>query len=218
MTVAAAVVPAKKSRKQQVRSKVTQDKLLDAAIVAFSESGYDGTSTRDIADRAGVHHPLITYHFSSKEILWKAAVGRSFDSCYAELGKTLSSLIDTTPKVRIQALLRKFVYLASGHPALHRVIVQESSHPNPRIDWISENYLQRFFKIVKGDLESLQADGIAPKGDVAILFNMMRMTGGAIFALSYEIKKTTELDLYSPDTIEEIIAMMTNIFLSGGII
>ena len=52
-----------RTRKQQQRSIVTQHKLLDAAIAAFSENGFKGTSTRDIADRAGVHHPLITYHF-----------------------------------------------------------------------------------------------------------------------------------------------------------
>lgn len=210
-----ATPPAKKSRKQQTRSKVTQDKLLEAAIIAFSESGYEGTSTRDIAERAGVHHPLITYHFSSKEALWQAAVGRAFDFCFHELGKTLDSVREESPEVRMTALIRAFVHVASSHPDLHRIVVQESSHPNPRIDWISENYLGRFFSIAKPDLEALQAAGVAPKGNVAILFNMLRMTGGAIFALSYEIEKTTKFDILTPEAIEEVISMMTNTFLSG---
>lgn len=210
-----ATSPAKKSRKQQTRSKVTQDKLLEAAIIAFSESGYEGTSTRDIAERAGVHHPLITYHFSSKEALWQAAVGRAFDFCFNELGKTFDSVREESPEVRMTTLIRAFVHVASSHPDLHRIVVQESSHPNPRIDWISENYLGRFFSIAKPDLEALQAAGVAPKGNVAILFNMLRMTGGAIFALSYEIEKTTKFDILTPDAIEEVISMMTNTFMSG---
>lgn len=58
------------ARKQQKRSIQTRQKLLDAALEAFSENGFKGTSTRDIAERAGVHHPLITYHFKNKEELW----------------------------------------------------------------------------------------------------------------------------------------------------
>jgi len=47
-----ALQPEQPARKQQQRSVVTQQKLLDAAIEAFSENGFKGTSTRDIAERA----------------------------------------------------------------------------------------------------------------------------------------------------------------------
>ena len=66
--------PERVTRKTQQRSLRTKQKLLDAALEAFSENGYKGTSTRDIAARAGVHHPLITYHFSNKDRLWRSAV------------------------------------------------------------------------------------------------------------------------------------------------
>ena len=78
MNVQTAEIAKKPERKQQQRSIVTQQKLLDAAIEAFSENGFKGTSTRDIAERAGVHHPLITYHFKNKGQLWRAAADRIF--------------------------------------------------------------------------------------------------------------------------------------------
>ena len=59
----------KPARKQQQRSVITQQKLLDAAIFAFSENGFKGTSTRDIADRAGVHHPLLVVYYFLMEKL-----------------------------------------------------------------------------------------------------------------------------------------------------
>ena len=61
--------------------------MLDAALEAFSESGFKGTSTRDIAARAGVHHPLITYHFSNKDRLWRSAVKYVFQDFIGELQK-----------------------------------------------------------------------------------------------------------------------------------
>ncbi|HMR49217.1 MAG TPA: helix-turn-helix domain-containing protein [Arachnia sp.] len=41
--------------------------VLDAAAVLFSERGYAGTSTRQIAERAGLRQASLYYHFASKE-------------------------------------------------------------------------------------------------------------------------------------------------------
>jgi hypothetical protein len=45
------------TRKQQSRSLVTQQKLLDAAVEAFSENGFKGTSTRDSFPRMASKAP-----------------------------------------------------------------------------------------------------------------------------------------------------------------
>lgn len=48
--------------------------LLDAAREIFAERGYRGTSTRDIAERAGVTEVMIFRHFSNKAKLFQEAV------------------------------------------------------------------------------------------------------------------------------------------------
>ena len=63
----------------------TRDRMLDAALGAFSELGYDGASTREIAARAGVNQGLIPYYFGSKQELWQEAVDRCFASLHREL-------------------------------------------------------------------------------------------------------------------------------------
>ncbi len=52
----------------------TRRRLVEAALVEFAAHGYEGASTRVIAERAGVHQPLINYHFRSKADLWRASV------------------------------------------------------------------------------------------------------------------------------------------------
>ena len=97
---------AKPVRKQQQRSIVTQQKLLDAAIDAFSENGFKGTSTRDIADRAGVHHPLITYHFRNKDLLWRAVADRILTDFTEKLFAALDAVPLSQPKKRAEAFIR----------------------------------------------------------------------------------------------------------------
>ena len=51
-----------------------RERLLDAAASLFAEQGFDGTTTREIASRAGVVEPLVFRHFGSKAGLLEAVV------------------------------------------------------------------------------------------------------------------------------------------------
>lgn len=60
---------------RQDRGEATRRKLLVAAIEAFGRFGFEGVSTRAIADAAGVNLQAITYYFGDKEKLYLAAAG-----------------------------------------------------------------------------------------------------------------------------------------------
>lgn len=203
------------ARKQQQRSIVTQKKLLDAAVEAFSENGFKGTSTRDIAERAGVHHPLITYHFKNKDKLWRAAADYVFDACTRSLTNSLEKHADKNPKERMSALIRAYVDYARSQPALHKVLVQEASYPNPRLDWLIENHLQPIFEVTFGMLAKLQELGVAVPGNPALLFNMIRLSSGGLLALGNELKASSNIDIDDPDTLDEISDMIVRVFLPG---
>ena len=205
----------KKARKQQQRSIVTQQKLLDAAVEAFSENGFKGTSTRDIAERAGVHHPLITYHFKNKDTLWRAAADRVFGDFRRSLAASLEAHQGEDPKERMASLVRAYVFYAKSQPALHKVMVQEASYPNPRLDWLIETHLRPFFETTFAMLEDLQAIGVAAPGDPRLLFNMIRLSSGGLLALGNELKASSGIDVNDEQTLEAIAEMIVSVFLPG---
>src|SRR5207248_10532454 len=51
-----------------------QEQLLSAAIELFAERGFDRTTTRDLAERAGVDATLIARYFGSKAGIYLAAL------------------------------------------------------------------------------------------------------------------------------------------------
>jgi len=55
-----------------------RDTVLDAALVEFAERGYAGTSTEDIARRAGISQPYLFRLFGTKKELYIASVLRCF--------------------------------------------------------------------------------------------------------------------------------------------
>ena len=205
----------KPARKQQQRSIVTQQKLLDAAIQAFSENGFKGTSTRDIAERAGVHHPLITYHFKNKDQLWRAAADRVFRDFRRSLAATLEEHRHESPKKRMASLIKAYVHYAKSQPAMHKVMVQEASYPNPRLDWLIETHLKPFFDASFELLEELQTIGVAPRGNPKLLFNMIRLSSGGLLALGNELKQSSGIDVDRDETLDEIAEMVVEVFLPG---
>jgi len=207
---------AKSRRRTQLRSIATRQKLLDSAIEAFSERGFKGTSTRDIAERAGVHHPLITYHFTNKDQLWRDATDHVFGEFNAALAKANAAVSGADPRARAVALLRTYVRHSRRQPALHRFILQESNAPSDRLDWLVDRHLRPLFEFGHKTLIDLQAIGVVPAGNAALLFNMIRVCAGGLIALKLEVRRTTDVDLDSDEQIDELADMLVHIFFPVG--
>src|SRR5215813_12043061 len=67
------VVTAERKTKDERRGEI-----LDAALIEFANGGLDGTSTEDIARRAGISQPYVFRLFGTKKELFKAVVNRCF--------------------------------------------------------------------------------------------------------------------------------------------
>jgi AcrR family transcriptional regulator len=207
--------PEKTARRQQQRSIKTKQKLLDAALEAFSENGFKGTSTRDIADRAGVHHPLITYHFKNKDALWRSAAKYVFRDFVAALTEAQEKHTHDCPKARFAAMIRIYVHYAASHPTLHKIILQESSYPNERLEWLRENFLRPLSDVAAGYVAELQEHGVAPAGDPALLYNMIRVSSGGLIALALELKSSSGVDLSTREKLDSLSDLIIRVFLPG---
>src|SRR5579863_4027369 len=51
-----------------------RDRIMVAARELFTERGYSGAHTKDIAERSGVTEPFLYRHFSSKDEMYTATV------------------------------------------------------------------------------------------------------------------------------------------------
>jgi len=56
------------------RGEDTRRRILEAAIEVFAAEGYEGASTRHLAERAGINLPAIQYYFGSKDGLYRAVI------------------------------------------------------------------------------------------------------------------------------------------------
>ena len=125
----------------------TRRQIVAAAVHAFAEGGFDGTSTRGIAKRAGVTQGLVTYHFASKDDLWRSAV----DALFAALDVAMP--IDTQdeghgqPDVSVARLvLHAYVSFSARHPELFQIMVDSGRHDDDRMRWVVDRHLRSRFE------------------------------------------------------------------------
>ncbi len=130
--------------------------LLDAAAVEFAAHGFEGASTRRIAERAGAHQPQINYHFASKEQLWRDTVDRLFGHLAAPVADARDGA-DVADA--FAAGVRRFLVVSAAHPELNRIINQEATSPSARLRWLVDTHLRPLHELVHEAWRDVRASG-----------------------------------------------------------
>jgi AcrR family transcriptional regulator len=84
---------------RKTKGERTAQRILDGAEDLFATQGYDGTSLRQIAERAGIREPGLYNHFAGKQALYEAVLFRALNpmaQALAEHMEKASSLREYT--------------------------------------------------------------------------------------------------------------------------
>jgi len=98
----------------------TRERILEAALFHFAESGLYGASLREISARSNVQLSALHYHFGSKEALFEAAGEHVFNQLSAERLQRLHTLYERAGPPTLEAVLQAFivpVLKLAGSPA-----------------------------------------------------------------------------------------------------
>ena len=132
-------------RKSRTSSIVVREKVLRVAAGEFASHGFEGASTRRIADEAGIFQAQIGYHVGSKDDLWRATVDYLFARLRAELDKAVPSGPDepvSDPASTFADVIRLHVRHTAKHPELSRIMQVETAKKSARVDWLLRNHVR----------------------------------------------------------------------------
>jgi AcrR family transcriptional regulator len=114
-----------------------RESILDAALIEFAAKGLDGTSTEDIARRAGISQPYVFRLFGTKKKLFAEACRRCMEQvrdamAIAAAGKTGAEALSAMGQAYINQLeadprrlkLQMHMYAASDEPEIRKVARQ----------------------------------------------------------------------------------------------
>src|ERR1700752_3746470 len=164
-----------RKRAEQQRSLETRATILNAAIAEFAERGFQGASIRAIADRLGLQHPLITYHFRSKDILWRAAAEHAFAQIRSEWDILAPEGSDLSPLARLRQEYTTLFRYTVAFPEFHRFMRQETLTDNPRLKWVAKTVLAPLLARLLPQIREAQKQQLLPAAD-PILFHYMMVS------------------------------------------
>jgi len=189
-----------RTRKPRTPRGEAKERIVEAAVKAFAEKGFEAASTRDIAQRAGTDQGLVTYHFPSKDLLWRAAADRLFGVLGNRLGDRVSSLSQADPKERVRGAIREYVRWVAEHPEFFRFLVDEGNLSNARTRWLVDTHIRPRFEFMK-EAGLARAAGIE-EADVPHAFFALSGAAGLIFAVASNCRRLTGLDPRKREVIE----------------
>ncbi len=161
---------------------VSEPDLLDVALDAFADSGYDGTSVREVCRRLGVSHNLVHERYGSKERLWYAAIEHGFRTLAGELAAAAQAATGDELD-RLRAILLRYVEVTAERPALIRIINHEAARPGGRLDHVYERYILPAHEVADVVLRDLAADGRARPVPPATLHFLVGHGAGGMVSL-----------------------------------
>ena len=195
-----------------------RQQLLESALVEFGAKGFDGASTRSIAQRVDAHQPQINYHFASKDALWTAAV----DHLFGQLGEELVGLALTTGTQDPAELastfaeaIRRFVRFAAAHPELNQIMVHEATVDSDRLRWMVERHVRPIYDAIAAVWPQLRHAGIAAPIDPAMVHYVIVGAASLPFVNAPEARLLTGTEPTAPAWVEAHAAGLVATLLPG---
>ena len=100
---------------------VRKSEILDAAELLFETKGFDGTSTTDILNEAGIARGTLYYHFKSKEDILDAIIERMTGSLVAKATEIAGKKDEPVLRRLTQMMLALHVDNSLGYEIMEQV-------------------------------------------------------------------------------------------------
>jgi AcrR family transcriptional regulator len=189
----------------------TREKILETAVKLFSEKGFNGTTTKEISELAGVNEALIFRYFSTKRDLYSAIIERKIKE-EPRLELPLEGPQDTKDDWQVfESLARRMIEKARMDPAFIRLLYFSALEGHELSSMFFETYVEYLRKLLSDYVQKGIREGIFKK--VNPLLSGRAFIGMlANYITARELFGETGKQRF---TDEEVVECFTDIFLYG---
>jgi TetR/AcrR family transcriptional regulator len=191
-----------RKRAEQERAIATRSAILAAAVSEFADKGFEAASIRSIGERTGLLHPLITYHFATKDLLWRAAAEYVFAQIRGEWDQLEVAANKLSAVERLREEYRAVFRYTVAFPEFHRFMRQEALTDNPRLKWAADTILAPLLERLLPQIKSAQDDGMLPRVEPIIFHYMMIALTATLSDFGPEMLMTSKLASDDPNVVE----------------
>jgi len=186
----------------------TRDRILQAAEKLFARQGFDGTSTRDLAQAAGVAEGTLFRHFANKKAILVEIATEGWVKILTDLLTELSEM--GSYKAVAQVMRRRMLRLHENADILRICFMEAQFHPDLR-DRIQTEVIEKMTNVAEAFVQTAMDRGVYrplnPKMVARVFVGM--------FAIAGFSEDTIMGPKSSPQEMQEMAEGLADIFLNG---
>lgn len=213
-------MPSQRAAKSAYRTGDTRERLLRAALETFGVYGYEGVSTRQLANLAGVNLAAIPYHFGGKQGIYLAVAEEIVARVGADMRSRVEQIrhdLETHKRLSQKRLLGHFQAVIQGlggvllgSPDAHLwagIILREQMHPTEAFEILYRGILVQVHQTLSLIIARVLG---RPDGDPDCILRAHSIIGEVVIfrVARAAILRRMEWDDYTPRRVEHITQLL----------
>lgn len=186
----------------------TRTRILSAALRLFASQGFDGTTTRDLAQAAGVAEGTLFRHFPNKKAILIEVATNGWVEILTDL---LTELSEMGSYKAIAQVMRRRMWNMHKNVDLMRVCFMEAQfHPDLR-DRIQLEVIDKMSSVAEAFFQTAMDRGIYRQTNAKLVAKVFL----GMFAVAGFSNNTLMQPDASPEEMKEMAEGLADIFLNG---
>ena len=186
----------------------TRNRILEAARRLFAKQGFDGTTTRDLAQAAGVAEGTLFRHFVNKKAILVEVATQGWVEILTDL---LTELSEMGSYKAVAQVMRNRMWNLQKNSDLMRVCFMEAQfHPDLR-DRVQSEVIDKMTDVAEAFFQTAMEKGIYRQMDAKLV---ARVFLGMFAVAGFSYNTLIEPDA-SPQQMQDMAEGLADIFLNG---
>lgn len=150
----------------------TRTAVLKAARTVFARRGFEGASTREVAEVAGVNNAMIYYHFKDKNELYRSVLARSFDE-FDRIWEHPVFSTDASSRKKIRTYIEGFITFQHANEELRRIMSMEFASCSDNYKWLADNHFINSYDNLACLLKAAMRSGELRRTDLSLAISCL---------------------------------------------
>src|SRR3954464_13896520 len=163
----------------RVTAQDRKEQILDVASSLFARKGFQGTTTREIAQRARVNEAILFRHFASKESLYWAVIDDRCTRSHRRVNMQATLDLQASDYEIFRVIAEDILRRSADDRSRTRLLLYSGLENHRLARRFFRTYVSRYYQILAGHIERPIAEGafrrvdplLAARGFMGMIFH-----------------------------------------------
>lgn len=160
------MAPRKTIRKRMAKEE-RRAQIVEVAAMLFAQKGFKGTTTREIAKKAGISEAVIFRHFPKKEALYSAIIDNKCNDTQGR-SRLMKALEGKSGREVFREVARFLITENQKDPAFIRLLIFSALEGHKLSDIFIKTKGMELVEFLEGHIKHLMAEGLLREIDPAV--------------------------------------------------